>query len=96
MNIPKSVKVGGQTFKVIKDYVFTERVDINAQCDSDYNEIKLGQLWREKCRTRQEDIFLHEIIHAVDNIYNGNKLQEEDVVNIGQGLYQVLTDNKIF
>ena len=96
MNIPDKIRVGGHEYKVLKNYVFEERADLNAQCASDVCEIRLGQSYREHCQSKKEEIFLHEVIHAVDHVYNGGKLEESSVENIGQGLYQALKDNKIF
>jgi hypothetical protein len=40
-----------------------------------------------------EAIFLHELLHAVDNVYNAHGLEEEVVHRLAEGLYQVLNDN---
>jgi len=96
MNIPDKVRVGGHEYRVVKDYVFVERADLTAQAAHDTCAIRLGQGYRESCRSKQEEIFIHEILHSVDWVYNGGKLEESSVENIGQGLYQVLKDNKIF
>jgi hypothetical protein len=41
---------------------------------------------------QQRVTLLHEVIHAVDELH-GIDLDEEQVVKLGKGLYQVLKDN---
>ena len=89
MKIPSQVKVGGHTYKVIRDYEFKELTDTAGQCDHEYLEIRLN-------RKRSDTIYLwlvHEIIHAINRIYNMNKLDEETVTRLAQGFYQVILDN---
>ena len=96
MNIPKTLKVGGHIFKVIRNYKFKERTDIDGQSDLDLLEIRLKDKdlsGNELHQERKEQIFLHEVLHCVDDIYNGNKLEEEEVKRMTHGLYQVLKDN---
>lgn len=38
----------------------------------------------------KQDIFCHELVHAIDYVYNNSGLTEGEVDSIGQGLYQVL------
>jgi len=46
-------------------------------------------------RSTIEKIFIHELLHCVDKIYNASALDEETVLRLGEGLYQVLADNDI-
>ena len=87
------VTVGGHVYKILHDYVFTERTDQKAQCDNDLNVIKLGQGYRECEDMRKREILLHEIMHAVDKIYGDDNLAEEQVASLGEGLTQVMRTN---
>lgn len=90
MKIPKEVKIGGLTYKVIQNYIFTERVDLRGQCDNTAQEIRLmGKISQESI----EQTFFHELLHAIDNVYNAYKLDDDTTERLSQGLYQVLKDN---
>jgi len=105
MKIPNLLKVGGMLMKVIfpteqttyKDekgetaladgsaLMCTGKIEIadrNAE-GSIYIEDYVGQ------------IFMHELMHAVDYVYNSDSLSEDEIERLSQGLYQVFKDNKI-
>ena len=100
MNIPKTLKVGGIIYKVIKKKIL------------DRGERKYSGLARHRQaiieitthdnegepydKQKLEECFMHEVLHCVDDIYNDQKLEEEEVNHLSQGLYQVFKDNKIF
>ncbi len=98
MNIPETLKVGGHIFKVIRNYKFKERTDVDGQSDLDLLEIRLKDKdlsGNELHQERKEQIFLHEVLHCIDDIYNGNELEEKEVKRMSNGLYQVLKDNEM-
>ena len=35
----------------------------------------------------------HEILHFINDIYDNDRLQENDIDSMSEGLYQVLSDN---
>ena len=99
MNIPKQVKVGGHTIKVICPYKFQERRDLRGQYDHDMKEIRLSVV--DGCGVERDEggifqTFLHELFHAIDftcghEIFTDN---EKALEGITEGLYQVLVDNE--
>ena len=100
MKIPKSLKVGGHTYKVILPYHFKEKYDIFGQSHHPSQEIRIGTDDGNGIRRNEEGIettFIHEILHCVDKIYNGDelfeKLGETGIEKIAEGLYQVFKDN---
>ena len=97
MKIPSKIKVGGFTYKVIKNYKFKEDPNLMAQGDHDLLEIRISYLGHSGERRSQEKIeeaVLHEILHCVNITYNSNKLDEETIDKLSNGLYQVLKDNR--
>ena len=98
MNIPDNLKVGGFNYTVLKDYKFKERTDLIGQTDHMTLQIKL-----QDCDTngdnlpesKREEIFCHELLHCIDNIYNSNKLDEDMITRLAFGLHQVLKDNNL-
>ena len=95
MQIPTEVKVGGHIYKVIQDYKFQERLDIHGQCDQVMKEIRImttdnsGRFAQSKI----EEIFIHELIHAINHVYNADELDEKTLQRLGEGFHQVLKDN---
>ena len=62
------------------------------------NIIRLGKLdpqGQEYHIQKIEECFIHEMLHAIDCIYNSNKMEEDVINRLSQGLYQVLKDNKL-
>jgi len=96
--IPDHLTVGGHNYKVIRDYKFREREDIEGQADHGFKEIRLAEsnIGGVFKHTRVEENFMHELLHCVDHVYNAQKMEEETVTRISQGLYQVLKVNDMF
>ena len=99
LRIPSKLKVGGTTYKIIKDYKFIERFDLIGQIENLKCEIRLqsndgsGKFNHD----RKLQIFIHELLHAIDYVYNANKFKDDDTIErLSQGLYQVLKDNKLY
>jgi len=96
MKLPNKVKIGGHWYKVVFPYRFIERVDINGHTDSDILEIKIanGDGYNQKlANSKVMELFFHEVLHAIDDVYNANQLEEATVKRLGQGLFQFLVDN---
>ena len=90
MKIPETLKVGGNVYKVI-DWDFKESVDLLGQADNTVLEIRLCK--NVKNPLKKEEVFLHEMLHAI-NYVNLSSILEEKIINkLSQGLYQVLKDN---
>lgn len=98
MKLPKKLKVGGHIYKIIFPFKFTERVDLVGQHDSQTLEIRVNDKdsgGRDIADSRIKEVFWHEILHAIDVAYNGDKIEEDTVRRLSEGLYQVLNDNFI-
>ena len=99
MKIPKSIKVGGHTIKVVYPYYFKERTDITGQYDHDVKEIRISGVdgaGNERVDSSIYQVFLHELFHAIDFV-SGHMLfteNEKALDGITEGFYQVLVDNK--
>ncbi len=92
MKIPDKIKIGGHVYKVVFPYTFIERHDIDGLTDQDTLEIKLSAgdgTGQKLARSKIEEHFFHEIIHAIDDVYNANGLDEPMVKRLGQGLYRM-------
>ena len=97
--IPDKIKVGGYVFKIIKDYHFKEDTKLDGQVDEDLLEIRLSDVDRggnKKHKDCLKRIFIHEVLHAIDIVYNADGLEEDKIDRLSFGLYQVLKDNNLF
>ena len=98
MKIPKSIKVGGKVYMVKFPYEFRETEILCGQSCHDINEIRVSGIspssHKPRARENVEEVFIHELLHSVDCVYNALKLSkdEEQLDRLAQGLYQVLKD----
>ena len=83
---------------VIQGYKFKERTDISGQADHNVLEIRISDVDGSSnllAQDRIEEIFIHEILHCIDNAYNAGKLDDDTICRFSEGLNQVLKDNKL-
>lgn len=98
MRIPKSIKVGGQAYRVLKGYVFNQDADLKGQADHMQLEIRLAgrdHAGEKIAQGRVDEYFWHEILHAITHNYGMHDLKESEIEILANGLHQVLTDNKL-
>ncbi len=50
----------------------------------------------EQSGKQMSQALLHEIVHAIDYIFNNDALSEDEVDGIAQGLYQLLKGGDVF
>lgn len=94
MKIPKTVRICGLDYKV----TLKEDLYIEEGCYGTHNPTTLEiQLQNHKLNEdRQMQVFIHELIHAVDLHYLNSKLSEDQVNQVANGVYQILSDNECF
>ena len=87
MRIPKKIKVGGHIYKIL----LVDRNSFDENGIGEYlvekNIIKIS---KDLPQNQRELTFFHEVLHALNN-----QLEEKDVEFLAQGIYQVLSDNKM-
>lgn len=93
MKIPKTVKVGGHIYKVEITKTSEESKGHNNWGRTNHAKLKI-YIDRELATSKQEETYLHELVHAID-FHMGTKLKEEQVERFSNGLYQVLKDNNL-
>ncbi|MDO9575364.1 MAG: hypothetical protein Q7J55_02415 [bacterium] len=92
----KKIRIGGHWYKVIFPYIFKEDKQLWGQTDHATQEMRISDqdgAGNKLTQSKVEEIFTHEILHGVDYIYNGDKLDEDTIKRMSEGLYQVLVDN---
>ena len=92
--LPKSVALGGHTYKVIYPYTFKENNDLCGQVDHQSLEIRVAAVKQNgapRPPSKIHETFLHELLHAVDCIYNNSQLDEATISRLSEGLWQGLS-----
>jgi hypothetical protein len=86
--LPTKVRIGGKDYEIIKtNLAFTDSL----QGQISYGELKI-RLEESLPEQNGEEVLLHEIIHGVFN-HMRIEQDEELVEKLGNGLYQVISDN---
>ena len=90
MKIPRTINIGGYTYKVLQDYDFRNDKELIGIADTEYLEIRLKSAKNPQVL---KQVLLHEILHCIDYVFNDNKLIDQDatVDNLSQGLFQVFS-----
>lgn len=104
MKLPKTLKIGGRKYKVIYPYHFRDTTTTTLGLhDPSGSIIRISDI-DEHGNVRSDfsilHTFLHELIHAVDFVYNNNCITlaetgEGAIDQLAEGLLQVLRDNKL-
>ena len=91
--IPKKVNVAGIELDVREVEGINERFNVLGQVNYDKGLIELDSAI---CKTKKEQVFIHEVLHACFN-EAGYDEQDEGMINrVGIVLYQVLKQNKLY
>lgn len=99
IKLPKTIKIGGRNWSVKCPHTFTDNANKWGFCDYGMQEIRLSDkcISGEKVHDEQLRLgLIHEVLHAIDYVYNNDKLEEDVVDRIGEGLLQLLQDNPEF
>ena len=82
MKIPDRLKIGGHWYKVIYPYAYRERSDLCGQHMESLREIRLAGVDSMGNELPESEIalnFLHEVLHACDNLTGQEMFSEEGV-----------------
>lgn len=87
MRFPKTLKIGGHSFKVILKKSWDGSDDEAGYCDTDKNEIVIKSTLPQ---TQKEGTLIHEIFHALNSTIDHPLLD-----SLSEQFYQVMADNKL-
>lgn len=92
MRLPKTLDISGYTLKIeYKKKIFVN----NEECFGTYNpETKIISLVKGMSPVRKKEIFLHEYIHFLEDIYR-IEIREENVASLALGILQIIMNKKI-
>lgn len=93
----KTLKIGGLNYQIIYPYVFETNAILLGLHEGDQVRIKISKQFMnlERQWTKIIETVLHEIVHAVDHVYAGNILIEDEVFIISNYLYQIIRQNDL-
>jgi len=104
MKIPSKVKVGGRDYQIFYPHKFTDSAHPHYGLhDAGGQTIKISQIDEFGAKRNPQSIihtFIHEVLHAVDNVYNGGRLTvwehgEETIDQLAEGIMQFVRDNDL-
>lgn len=90
MNLPDKVRIGPYDIKV----EVVENLAIDREHGGEYSPRELKISLDSSLRKRHGEILMHEIVEAINDIYN-LKINHDDMMVLGVVLYQVLKENKL-
>ena len=99
MKITDKIEIGGRTYKVDFPYLFVDAVQpLYGICDDGLQIIRISEIDEHGAKRSIQSIyhtFLHECLHAIDNVYNGGRLTqwekgEETIDQMAEGIMQLI------
>lgn len=90
LKIKNKIKVGGHILDVVLDGDDLEDRGLNGSLNTRKGMMSINST---RPKSQQIEAWFHEIIHSVNNVFiNGERLTEEQVSGISEGLFQVFVD----
>ncbi len=84
MKIPKQIKIGALTYKIIKK-------KLDDDCGQQRTKEQIIYLDKDMSEELEELTFWHEVLHAINP-----ELTDKDVEFLSQAIVQVRRDNKLY
>ena len=93
MNIPDKIKIGHKEYsvKLVDHEICTGGNTCFGITDCDKQEIILDKNYSQN---QVEATFIHEVIHAIDDMYLNVDLTEKQISMLSKGIYITLLENK--
>jgi hypothetical protein len=91
MKIQKSIKIGGQIWKIVYENLEEKG---NTDCGDCIFKKQIICIDKEQCVGQQESTLIHEILEAI-NFSNDLRLEHQVISVLEASLYQVLKDNNL-
>ena len=92
IHIPKKVKIGPYEYKV-KDLNGDEKGEFWGTHSLEDLELRIK---KDMGQPQLSIVYLHEVLHALDEAYCGKGFTEDQIHTLSYALYDFLTNNKIF
>ena len=89
MKIPKTLKIGGHTVKVVQEKLRGE--PFNGCWEANKNQITIDV---ELAQSQKESVLIHEVLHVLNSTL-GSGMGHNFMDSLAEQIYQVLIDNKL-
>jgi hypothetical protein len=102
VKLPARLKIGGRDYVVDFPHQFTDSCSVlYGLHDPAGQTIKISLFDEHGLERHNQSIlqtFIHEVLHAIDNVYNGGVMTtwdkgEESIDQLAEGILQVIYDN---
>jgi hypothetical protein len=90
IQIPDSIKIGGYVYEIVSDKETDEVLDAGGLVGQACHDDCIIKIKKEMNDQLRVNTFLHETLHCIDQVFNGNKLDEDTINVIANGLHQVI------
>jgi len=85
--LPSKIQVGGLVYKVVYNPLLATISHIGL-CRTEVQRIELvGDMSKQ----RELSVWIHELMHAINNAYLNSKLEESEIDSMAEGWHQVFT-----
>lgn len=88
MKIPKKLKIGSHTFKILKG----RNPHYMGETDTKQNKIWIDE---DMPQDQQEATLIHEIMHAINTTFGNKDMEHALLDSLSEQMYQVLRDNRL-
>lgn len=99
LKFPSKLTVGGLIYDISYPHEFEDGQDLLGLHSGTGGWIRIGnrKARSEGIRNKQAimEVFVHEVLHAIDFIYCGDVLSEQEIETLTRALFQVLSDNDL-
>jgi hypothetical protein len=89
VEIPKIIKIGGFDYSVVISPERDKILKYNHNWGECSEEERLISIRSDYLSQQMSETFIHEILHAINDVYLGHKLEEDEGYGLGNGLFQV-------
>jgi len=94
--IPKTMTIGGYEYQIKYPYIFRQSDQLTGLHEPNTLTVKISNMLRNQKRhwSKIVETLIHEMVHAVDHVYNAGLLQEFEIELLGIYIFQILKENE--
>lgn len=90
VKIPKRLKMGGHNYSILQSKRTTDSLEDISYWGRHSHRFRHLELNNTASSEQLSETFIHETLHAIDNVYLNDSLEEKQIANLSEGLFQVL------
>ncbi len=90
LKVPDSIKLGGHKYKIILDYS-KKLIDEGSNGEVNYRKQEI-RINATRPNSQKREALIHEILHCVNKVYDGETSEEKTITRLSEGLNQVFDE----